>query len=206
MRARTWLLLSALGLVMLAARVLRTGSSDLAFLAWNLALAWAPLALERATLGALGRERVVLAVIAGTAWWLFFPNAIYLVTDLAYAGQGPRAWRWYDTTMLAAFAFAGASIAVGSLDRMRLAVARRAGEGVSWALAAAVWMSSGVGVWLGRVRRWNSWDVLTAPDAIVRDAAHLVIAPRAHLGAWAIAFAFAALLAALQVGSTARAR
>src|SRR5690606_17996411 len=46
-----------------------------------------------------------------------------------------------------------------------------------------------------------SWDALTAPDAIARDAARLVLTPRAHLGGWAIALTFAALLAALQLGS-----
>ncbi|WP_236517390.1 DUF1361 domain-containing protein [Sandaracinus amylolyticus] len=201
MRSRSSLLLSALAIVMLVARVSRTGSLDLAFLGWNLVLAWAPVAPELLTRGALARDRLELAVPAALAWWLFFPNAIYLVTDLVYAGHGPGALRWYDAVMCASFAFAGATIAIGSLERMRCALAERTGERASWMLAAIVWLSSGVGVWLGRVQRWNSWDVITDPLAIARDAAHLVLAPRAHLGAWVVALTFAALLAVLQLGA-----
>lgn len=191
---------SALALAMLAARVLRTSTLDLAFLAWNLALAWAPLALavlaER-----LSRTSREATLAIGAAWWLFFPNAIYLVTDLVYAGGGRGVLRWYDAAMLGAFAFAGASLAIASLERMRAMVAARSGEWPSWLFAAAVWLSSGVGVWLGRVRRWNSWDALTRPEAVLRDLAELVIAPRANAAAWVVACVFAALLAALQIGA-----
>jgi uncharacterized membrane protein len=198
------LTLSVLGIAMLAARVCRTGSLELAFLGWNLALAWAPVGLASIASWLVARDRVVAAVAATVAWWLFFPNAIYLVTDLIYAGAGHGVLRWYDVAMLAVFAFAGGVIAMGSLERMRALVASRAGEWPSWAFAASVWLSSGIGVWLGRVRRWNSWDVLFAPGDIVRDAAHLLLAPRAHASAWVIALVFAALLGALQLGAPRR--
>ncbi|MDQ3035249.1 MAG: DUF1361 domain-containing protein, partial [Myxococcota bacterium] len=159
--------LSVLAIAMLGARVLRTHSLELAFLGWNLVLAWAPVGLAWVAASLAARERVGAAVVATAAWWLFFPNAIYLVTDLVYAGGDRGVLRWYDVAMLAVFAFAGAAIAIGSLERMRGLVASRAGEWPSWAFAAAVWLSSGVGVWLGRVRRWNSWDVVLAPGDVV---------------------------------------
>lgn len=198
---RTSSSLAALAMAMLAARVIRTGSLDLVFLAWNLALATVPAVLDPLARRALERGRPLLGAALGIAWWLFLPNAIYLVTDLVYVGGGRGALRWYDAAMLAAFAFAGAALAIGSLERMRGVIARRGGEAASWAFAATVWLTSGVGVWLGRVRRWNSWDVLLAPHEILRDAAHLVLAPRAHLGAWVVVLVFACLLGALQIGA-----
>ena len=192
--------LSALALAMLAARLVRTSTLELGFLAWNLALAWAPMLLA-VLADRLSRTSRALSLALGAVWWLFFPNAIYLVTDLAYAGQGHGVLRWYDTAMLAAFAFAGAWLAIASLERMRALVASRLGEWPSWLFAATVWLSSGFGVWLGRVRRWNSWDAILRPSDVLVDAVELVTSPRAHASAWVVTCVFAALLAALQVGA-----
>ena len=39
---------------------------------------------------------------------------------------------------------------------------------------------SGFGVWLGRFQRWNSWDLLTRPDAVLRDIFQVVIHKDVH--------------------------
>lgn len=193
-------LLSVLALSLLAARIAWLGDLDRAFLAWNLALAWAPLGLDALASRHL-RERSHFAPLTVAAWWLFFPNAIYLVTDLIYAGAERGALRFYDAAMLGAFAFAGAALAIVTLERMRERVRERAGEPAAWCFAAAVWLTTGIGVWLGRVRRWNSWDALFSPLDVLRDAAGLVLAPRAHFTAWALALVFAAMIAALHVSA-----
>lgn len=194
------LVLSALALSLLAARIAWLHDLDRAFLGWNLVLAWAPLGLD-ALAAHLLRARSPFAPLVVIAWWLFFPNAIYLVTDLIYAGGGRGALRFYDAAMLGAFAFAGAALAIATLERMRGRVSERAGEPVAWCFAAAVWLTTGVGVWLGRVRRWNSWDALLSPLDVLRDAADLVLAPRAHFTAWALALVFAAMIAALHLSA-----
>jgi uncharacterized membrane protein len=192
-------LLSALADAMLAARMLRTSSIEFVFLAWNLALAWAPVALAGLAVVLARRGSRVLAACVGLGWWLFFPNSIYLVTDLAYAGHSRGAILWFDTAMLAVFAFAGSLLAIASLETMRALVAAHARSHASWAFAAFVCLTAGVGVWLGRVRRWNSWDALIAPHRIAEDALALVLSPRAHAAAWAIALVFAGLLATLHL-------
>jgi uncharacterized membrane protein len=195
------LTLSALAIGMLILRVLRTHSFDRAFLVWNLALAWAPVLFAHLAIVSTRRRRTLTSIAALGVWWIFFPNAIYLVTDLVYVGSSFGVLRWCDAAMLGAFAFAGATIAVGSLESMRALVADAIGSWLSWGFTALVWVSTGIGVWLGRVRRWNSWDAVLAPENVVRDVVHLVLAPRSNAGAWIIALAFAALLAALQLAA-----
>lgn len=195
------LTLSALAIGMLIVRVLRTHSFDRVFLVWNLALAWAPVLFAHLAIVSGRRGRPGTSVAALGAWWIFFPNAIYLVTDLVYVGSSVGVLRWCDAAMLGAFAFAGATIAVGSLEAMRGLVADAVGPRLSWAFTLLAWVSTGIGVWLGRVRRWNSWDALLAPENVVRDVLHLILAPRSNTGAWVIALAFATLLAALQLAA-----
>jgi uncharacterized membrane protein len=202
--------LSLLALAMLAARMGISHSLGYAFFAWNLILAWAALALlslgESLWLagGGRGEERrgSLLALGVGALAWLFFPNTIYLVTDLVYAGHGRSLMRWCDAAMIGTFALAGVSLAIVWLERARLFVRERAGEAASWAFSALVWTSSGAGVWLGRVRRWNSWDALLDPAGVLADAVEHFAHPRAHPASWATLLVFAALLAALHVGST----
>lgn len=194
-------LLSALALSMLAARMAITGTFGFAFFAWNLVLAWAAAALV--ALGAqLHAERSRAATLAVAALaWLFFPNTIYLVTDLVYAGQARGPMRWCDAAMMGTFALAGVALAVVCLERARLLVRDVAGEAASWVVSALVWVSSGAGVWLGRVRRWNSWDALLDPRGVLADAVEHFAHPRAHPASWATLAVFAALLATLHVGS-----
>jgi uncharacterized membrane protein len=58
-------------------------------------------------------------------------------------------------------------------------------------------VSSGFGIWLGRVRRYNSWDVVMAPEAVIRDVVGPLLAPARHVAAWGITLIFAGLLAVL---------
>ena len=50
------------------------------------------------------------------------------------------------------------------------AVARRLlGASNAWALVVGVLTVSSFGIYLGRVQRWNSWDVFLRPGALLGD-------------------------------------
>src|SRR5258707_870977 len=74
---------SAISLAFLAAYRLVSGGGDLDFLLWNLALAWVPfvaaLALDDVRSTPLRLQLPLLGL-----WFVFFPNALYLVTDLIH--------------------------------------------------------------------------------------------------------------------------
>src|ERR1043165_1154480 len=81
-------ILSLFALAMIAGRVVYTGTAEHAGIAWNLFLAWVPfvlslLAYARARPGGAGAKVLGL----GALWFLFFPNAPYIVTDLKHIGS-----------------------------------------------------------------------------------------------------------------------
>lgn len=192
--------LSILGLAMLTVRVLLTRSLDMTFLAWNLGLAAIALGLVVFTLERAREGSWWLALPAALCAWLFFPNTIYLVSDLAHANYGRGVMRWCDTAMVGTFGLAGAMLAVSCLERVREAVGARLGESAGWAVSAFVWITAGVGVWMGRVPRWNSWDALLSPIDVVADTLHHFAHPLRHPSTWATALVYGALCAALQIG------
>jgi uncharacterized membrane protein len=157
------------------------GNANLDFLWWNLFLAWIPwlFALLAERLHAAGRRaRVAFAGCAG-AWLLFFPNAPYIVTDLVHLQPDARA-PVADAITIAAFAMCGLLLAFASLRRMQALVTERFGGLAGWSLIGVVSLLTGFGVGLGRVLRWNSWDVVSRPEALLVDIATRVSDPLAH--------------------------
>jgi uncharacterized membrane protein len=170
---------SALSVGLSIMRMIRSHSIAYAFLNWNLVLAWVPLVLAVAfTLYAQKKQpaRVVLgALLAG--WFVFFPNAPYLVTDLLHlVHQSPRGTMpvVYDSVLFFSFAFSGLLTGFLSLRLVEEQVRRRWGALASWATVALTLTASGFGVYLGRFERFNSWDVVARPAVLVHGvAAHL---------------------------------
>jgi len=163
------MLASALCGALLLYRVHRTGSPSYEFLAWNLFLAWIPFAAALALYDAnrRGRGRALQAALA-TAWLLFLPNAPYIVTDFVHVGMLGGAPIWYDAVLVATFAGTGMVLGLGSVLLVQAVVARSAGEVWGWLLLAPILALCSAGIVLGRVYRFNSWDVLSEPHSLLR--------------------------------------
>jgi uncharacterized membrane protein len=165
--------LSFFVLAMLSARVLYTRTFDHAGIAWNLLLAWVPfvLALVVYERGRSSISRPALVALGGL-WLLFFPNAPYIVTDLKHVGDAGRIPVLYDVLFLSAAAWAGLLLGLTSLFLMHAVARRLLGAVSAWALVVGVLVASSFGIYLGRVQRWNSWDVFIRPEALLGQAAN----------------------------------
>lgn len=152
-----------------AVRADRVGEPAFAFLFWNLFLAWVPYVIA-VVMTALDRVRApgwALATL-GVAWLLFLPNAPYILTDFIHVGAIPGAPRWFDAVLIGAFAGTGLLLGLASLLLVHHIVARRVGPLAGWGLAIGSLALSSLGIYLGRFPRFNSWDILTNPDGLVR--------------------------------------
>lgn len=188
---------SALALSLLALRIEHSGRFELLFLVKNLVLAWIPLALALGIGALAARGRVRAAVLLGVPFALFFPNAFYLVTDIVHLRERGMIPLWFDATLLLAFAFAGTALALASLGLVHHAVERCAGARWGWLTALGIAMASGYGIYLGRIERSNSWDVITEPLVLLESVTAPLLRPDAHLSAWVMTGVFGGLLAAL---------
>jgi uncharacterized membrane protein len=178
-----FLLASATSTLLVAGRVIHTGRLTYAFLVYNLVLAWIPLAFAAAAdffdrrSSSLG---TTLAAISVAVWLVFFPNAPYLMTDLMHLRVQNNRLFWLDLTTLQAFAWTGLALGFASLALVQQIVARRVGRGLSWLFASAVIAVSAFGIYLGRFRRWNSWDLVRNPTGVLYDAAATLRHPLAN--------------------------
>lgn len=163
---------------LLVVRPAVVGHAGQVYLAWNLFLAWIPLLVAlavydraRAGRGGLGQ----LALVG--AWLVFLPNAPYIVTDLIHLPRYGEPPLWFDTLTYLAFAWTGLMLGLVSLYLVHCAVRLRLGTVAGWATVAASTVLSGLGIYLGRFERWNSWDVVTNPVGLLADLGRIADDP-----------------------------
>jgi uncharacterized membrane protein len=171
---------------LLVGRWLVGGRLAYPFLAWNLFLAGLPFAF--ALLASLlhesaapGRVRTLTVSALLGLWLLFFPNAPYLVSDLAHLrAWSPGAPHWFDAVLFAAFLATGVAAGLASLLLVHGLVARRLGRLAGWAAIALASLLAGFGIYLGRFERFNSWDALTRPAQVLAVAIDPLRSPLSH--------------------------
>lgn len=186
---------SLLGVAFFAARVVWTDSFTHLFLMWNLFLAWIPYVCAMGM--AVMHHRRAAAwqyVIPSIVWLLFFPNAAYLVTDLVNLFELPPVPYWYDIAFFATLAWTGLLLAVASLQIVQRMVKDSFGALWGWLVVFIVIGLNGVGIYLGRFLRWNSWDIVTDPLLILRDAVMPFLHPIAYRQSVAVMIVFSAML------------
>ena len=170
----THLMLSALCSVMVIYRFAVTGRTTYAWLVVpNLVLAWMPLgfALCIRVAHAQGWRHPALLGSLGLLWLAFFPNAPYIVTDIVHIAYVKEPISMYfDIALVAGAAWTGLSLGMVSLAVLQRLVEERSGRWVGWSFASVACLLSSVGISLGRIERWNSWDIVRSPARILTDA------------------------------------
>ena len=162
---------SIVSTLMLVARAVVAKDLHFAFLPYNLVLAWIPLLLSLRvyTLYARRSPRFWLLAAVALAWFFFFPNAPYIVTDLVHLKTRAPIPRWFDMIMMMSFAWTGFFLGYLSLYQMQEVVRAWRGRHTSWYFVLGMLALSSFGIYLGRFLRWNSWDVLFQPVGLARD-------------------------------------
>ena len=168
-------LASALSCGLAVFRAFYFGHIAYGFFFWNLILAWVPLgtALAFYALASRRSRRWVLLLCISVIWFLFFPNAPYIVTDILHLHERPPVPYWYDMIVIMAFAQTGLFIGYLSLYLMQEVVRAWLGRCAGWIFALAMMGLSSFGIYLGRFLRWNSWDALSDPLDTLRNAARV---------------------------------
>ncbi len=140
------------------------------FLLWNLALAWVPY-LMALRIGQLQRQDAGwLRLTLGLGVWLaFLPNAPYLITDFVQFRHLPPVPVWFDLILLFAAASTGLLLGLLSIYEVHQVLKKWFSKAYSNLIILSAIGLSGFGIWLGRFQRWNSWDILTRPMALLSD-------------------------------------
>jgi uncharacterized membrane protein len=154
--------------LLLVVRKHEYGAAGYPYLVWNLVLAWLPLVFAALFVVSYARSRSAIELLAvGAAWFVFLPNAPYLLTDFVHLGTEHRL---FDTVVIGSFALTALALGFLSLVLVQLVVTRIGGALLGWATAIASLYAASFGIYLGRVLRFNSWDVVNRPHRLIELA------------------------------------
>ncbi|MBL7718712.1 MAG: DUF1361 domain-containing protein [Flavipsychrobacter sp.] len=163
-------------------RMIMTGTHTFAFIPWNTFLAIVPLWFSYLLPAARGRVAWLYAAL----WLLFFPNAMYMVTDLFHLREREKVPYWADLLLLFSAAVNGLIAGFLSLYNTEQWLRQRGSGKRRHLFIVAAMLLCGYGIYLGRYERWNSWDVVAQPFALLSGIADHILHPMRNIDAWMV--------------------
>lgn len=189
----TRLLFATFGFIcfMIALRIYLTGSLVHLFLIWNIFLGWIPFMLSRYIREYRNRQ-VWKQLTIFFSWLVFFPNALYIVTDLIHLKDRGGAPVWYDAILLFTCSMMGLLMAYASLYRVEKYLSTVLHRRLMAVTMPAIIFIASFGVYLGRFDRWNSWNIINDPLALAENMLVYIFNPVDNWYMWATTGLFSA--------------
>jgi uncharacterized membrane protein len=181
----THLLLLSVGFTfsLISFRVFYSGSLMYLFFVWNLFLAGIPLLMSTFLIQAMKKnlQRVLFA-----GWLLFFPNALYIITDLVHLSDRYPIPLWFDVVLIFSAAINGLIMAYTSLHQVELFLESKFNNQKTKLIVFGCLFLGSFGVYIGRFLRWNSWDILVNPFGVAFEVIQHFINPFQHTCTWSM--------------------
>jgi uncharacterized membrane protein len=170
---------------LLLLRGLFSGSFNYLFLVWNLFLAWIPFVIS-GYFKKLKVQPLWLQLFVFCCWLAFFPNALYIVTDLIHLDKESIVPKWFDAVLLFSSSITGLIMAFISLFRVEVFLCDKIHKKFQPFLLLLILFLGSFGVYLGRFLRWNSWDIISNPLQLFVSITERFIYPFDHLQTWIV--------------------
>lgn len=177
---------------LIGVRYFYSGKFHYVFLIWNIFLAWIPFAISKlfSTISAKAKWK---QAILFCGWLAFFPNALYIVTDLIHLDIESDIPKWFDAVLVFSSSILGLMLAFVSLFRAEKYLKTIVRKKYQPAIIVSILFLGSFGVYLGRFLRWNSWDIISNPFGLLLSIGHRIIFPFSYLQTWGITVVFTIL-------------
>jgi len=184
--------------ILLCARVAATGYITYVFLLWNLFLAFIPYAISYWLTNNISaiRSKVKFG-LAVAGWLLFIPNSFYILTDLFHLREIESAPKWFDVLLLVSFAWNGIFFGIVSLQKMEIILKAVSDKTFSVLFIFVVMLLNSYGIYIGRVLRYNSWDIIAQPFSLFGEMFEMVLHPFHNKMEWGMIFCYAVFMTLL---------
>jgi uncharacterized membrane protein len=155
---------------LLLLRVKLTQSIYMLFLVWNLFLAAIPYVILLAARNYTSFKSIGFKLsLSLIIWLLFLPNSFYIVTDLVHLTKSDQSTIWLDIIILSSFTITGFALGILSILEFEKIIKQSLTTKITNMIVPAICFLCGFGIYLGRVLRYNSWDIISNPMQLSID-------------------------------------
>jgi len=177
----------AFTLLLIIIRIISTHTLVFIFIPWNIFLAVLPLYFSYNAVKATNNKVMYLCIVL---WLLFFPNAMYIVTDLFHLRERRLAPLWYDLLILFSAAMNGVTMGFVSLYNIEKWLKLKVQPKYIVTIIFSIFLLCGYGIYLGRYLRWNSWDVVAQPLSLFADIVYDIRHPFRNIEIWSLSLLY----------------
>lgn len=180
--------------VLLMFRIKISESFYLIFLIWNIFLAAIPYGttfLIRLNKGS--SLQPIIKVILFGIWLLFLPNAPYIISDFTHLRWTSSNFLLLDTIIIGGSALMGLLFMVYSIRDMEELFLSTLSRKHKILFRTTICILIGIGIYLGRYLRWNSWDIVQNPSHLITDVSAIIVHPIRNKFAWFITGTYATI-------------
>lgn len=168
-------------------RIKYAQSLFLSFLIWNLFLAYVPLFLSNMIVSLnLNKIRLWICFVI---WLLFLPNSPYIFTDYKHLFFSHHLL-YFDIIMVGCFAFSGFIAGLYSMFQIHMHLKGSQSFKWIWGGISIISFACGLGIYLGREVRFNSWDIISKPLSIISTVIKILLHPFENRLAWSLIVGF----------------
>ena len=188
------LALTLIASMLLMFRAKMSNSFYLIFLIWNIFLAAIPYGI---TFYIPLKKRWFtvkwIKVLVFFIWLLFLPNAPYILSDFTHLQWSPLRYLILDAIIISCSSLLGFLFMAFSIRDMQSLFFSTLSRKQNLLLLISICILLGFGIYLGRYLRWNSWDVMQNPKALVQDIDNIVIHPVRNKFVWLVTLGYASV-------------
>ncbi|MDR2842787.1 MAG: DUF1361 domain-containing protein [Spirochaetaceae bacterium] len=159
------------------------------FLLWNLFLAFIPWLITGLLIIKPGikKSKIVISLIF-IVWFLFFPNAFYIITDLMHLRKRSAVPIWFDMFLILSFSWTGFLFGFYSLLDIEQIMQEKFSKKCTYIFTVIIIFAASYGIFLGRYIRLNSWDIIASPVKFILTIKDTIINPAIRRNAFAMTF------------------
>lgn len=172
-------LLSLLCIGLLCYRAAVTGTTRYWFIPENLALAWVGLGFGWILCEQLRIRRWLSwqNVLLSIAWLFFLPNTWYVLTDFIHVYPTGEISELFDIVLISTLVLNGFVLGFTSLYLLHREFLKRLSKEKCWLLVELVILLSSFAIYMGRVLRWSSWDLVSNTSGLIINVSDRVTDP-----------------------------